>query len=252
MKIAICLLGTMTVHNRNWYRTKDGILEKLINCWGNDNYVSVYLCSDNIPKDILEFYKVKNYIDSGSNIKERYMLLLPKLFDEDVDFIICTRPDIVFFNQVSTFNLMFDKFNFLFREVNHWGDVETSNGYGKWTCDNFYAFSKKYLLDFYNVVVNCPKARTFTGELHSQIYPCLVDNIGKKNIHFIQREPGFSGNGLNKFYLLDRYYTNPGDLGPTNIKDYEKWAIENVNKLKFHHDMINNDTKYLEDDHEHA
>lgn len=33
---------------------------------------------------------------------------------------------------------------------------------------------------------------------------------------------------------------------------YEKWAIENVNKLKFHHDMINNDTKYLEDDHEHA
>jgi len=252
MKIGICLIGTMLMHNRNWHRTKDNILEKLINCWGIDNQVSVYLCSDNIPNDILEFYKVKNYVEGGNSIKEKYISLLSKLFDEDVDFIICTRPDIVFFNPVSTFNLMFDKFNFLFRELNLWGDIETSNGFGKWTCDNFYAFSKNYLNDFYNVLVDCPKVRPFCGELHSQIYPCLVDNIGKKNIHFIQREPGMSGNGMNKFYLLDRYYTEPGDLGPTNIKDYEKWAIENENLLKHHQEEIENDTKYLEDEHEHA
>jgi hypothetical protein len=244
MKIAICLIGNMTTKNRDWNRTNQGLSKKLINCWKEEDTVNVYICSEFIPENMINFYKPKDYIIFHEQIKTKYLILLEKLINEDVDFIICTRPDIVFFNEVSSFDLMFDKFNFLFRETNHW--------WGKYTCDNLFAFPKKYLIEFHKTITHCPKVKPFCGELHSQIYPCLVDEIGKENIHFIQKEPGFSGSGLNKFYLLDRYHVTPGDLGPTNLDNYQKYLIEGKDYLKWCEEQIKKDTEYLEDAHEHA
>jgi len=240
MKIAICLIGNMTLRNRDWNRTKNNIYKNIIDCWGEGNEVSVHICSEQIPKDIVDFYKVKSYVLCNGSLKEKYLSFLPKLFDEDSDFFIFTRPDIVFLNEVSKYNLMFDKFNFLFREVNHWDRF--------YTCDNFYTIPKKFLIDFYETINFCPKVELFSGELHSQIYPCLVDKITKKNIHFIQSEPGFSGVGQNKFYLLDRYAEIVGDLGPTNIDDYHKWVIENQDMLEYEKKQIEKDTLYLRDE----
>ena len=61
MKIAICLIGNMTLRNRDWNRTKNNIYKNIIDCWGEGNEVSVHICSEQIPKDIVDFYKVKSY-----------------------------------------------------------------------------------------------------------------------------------------------------------------------------------------------
>ena len=96
-------------------------------------------------------------------------------------------------------------------------------------------------------MINCEKVPEFSGHLHSQVYPCLVDLISKKNIHFIQKESGFSGSGQNKFYLLDRYNCVVGDLGPTNVKDYEEWIINNKDRLEYEKFQIENDKLSFDD-----
>lgn len=253
MKISVCLIGDMSSRNRNWDRTKINIKSNLISCWGQNNEVDVFICSEHVPDNIIDFYQPKKIIIQESHVKDKYVSLISEILDEKTDFIIFTRPDIVFLKNVSSFNIKYDKFNFLFREVNHWSQTH------KYTCDNFFATSKQHLIYFYKTLLNCEKVKPFSGELHSQIYPCLVDYISDKNIHFIDKSTAFSSNGeslnnavpgylaLNDYYLLDRYYNIPGDLGPTTVEDFKKWYDENPDKIEYLRNQIENSNKYIDD-----
>jgi hypothetical protein len=222
LKIAISLVGISSgIKNRDWNRTKYDIKEKVIDCWKDHEVITYvatnFLENNKIDPQLLKFYKPVKHTSAseGIGMQDRYEISLELLKDTEADFIICTRFDIIFFNEVSTFNIDYNKFNFLFREMNHFYDGRY------YTCDNFYAFPKKYLNNFLQAIKTSTKPNK--GHLHDKVYPGLKETIGEHSIHFIQEEDDYSGPPLNKFYLLDRYNTEDGDLGPTSInklKDY--------------------------------
>jgi hypothetical protein len=226
MKIGIVLTGLVSIlKNRDWKRTKDNIKENLIDCWSTHE-TKIYLNTNEITPEILEFYKPEKWTQTYLTLYLKYRTLksIELVQEEDLDFIIFTRPDILFLDKVSLFNIDFNKFNFLFREINHFYD-------GRYfTCDNFYALPFKYL-DPFRQAINNPENEAFSGHFHDQIYPGLKKIITEENIHFIQEEEGYSGPAQNKFYLLDRYNNIDGDLGPTSIEKLERLKIEDPNSV---------------------
>ena len=225
MKIALNLIGISSqLRNRDWNRTKLGIKEKAIDCWAEQGHeVKTYLVSNIVEDKMVDFYKPTKFQTAYAFYKEKYIIALEQLKDQDIDFIICTRFDIVFFNKLSTWNIDFNKFNFLFREINHFYDGR------KWTCDNFYAFPKCYLEEF-KQSINNPNNDMFKGMLHDQIYLNLEKLIGENNIHFIQEEEGYSG--YNNLYILDRFLNKPGDVGPTTIEAFNNLTEEEIYNIK--------------------
>jgi hypothetical protein len=226
MKIGIVLTGLVSIlRNRDWRRTKDNIKENLIDCWPTHE-TKIYLSTNEITPEILEFYKPGKWAETIVNfqLQRRTLKSIELIQEEDLDFIIFTRPDIVFLDKVSSFNIDFDKFNFLFREIHHFYDGR------HFTCDNFYALPFKYLDSFRQAILD-PENLPFEGHFHNQIYPGLKKLITDENIHFIQEEEGYSGPAQNKFYLLDRYGHIDGDLGPTSIEKLERLKIEDPNSV---------------------
>jgi hypothetical protein len=226
MKIAINLIGvSLGLRNRDWNRTKHGIKEKIIDCWVEQGHeVKTYLISNYTDQDMINFYNPVKYQTTPNTLMTKYQIALNQLEDQDIDFIICTRFDIVPFNNVCSWNLNFDKFNFLFREINHFYD---GRGY---TCDNFYAFPKKFLKSFIQALTH-PDNPPFAGMLHNQVYNGLEKIITKDNIHFIQEEEGYSG--YNTFYVLNRYNKIQGDSGPTSIEMFNNLTKEEIELVKF-------------------
>lgn len=199
MKIAIALIGISEgFRGRNWNRTKNGIKKDAIDCWVEQGHeVKLYLTGNHIPSDMIDFYNPTKYEVIHINLMAKYLAGLQQLKGEDVDFIICTRFDMVFLDKLSNWNIDFNKFNFLFREKNHFYDGR------KMTCDNFYAFPVKYLDSFIQALLD-PSNPPFKGAFHDQVYNGLEKLIGESNIHFIEEQEGFSGNLGNIYYLLDR------------------------------------------------
>ena len=225
MKIALALIGISSgIKNRDWNRTKLGIKEKTIDCWIEQGHeVKSYLFSNDIDESMIDFYKPIKHEITGPLLINRYNVALEQLEDQDVDFIICTRFDIVFFEEVCNWNLDFNKFNFLFREINHFYDGR------EYVCDNFFAFPKSMLKAF-KQALNDPNNPKFTGMLHNQVYKGLANTVTENNIHFVQDEEDYSG--YNKLYLLDRYHFNPGDCGPTTIEVYNRLTEEEIFEIK--------------------
>lgn len=216
MKIGINLIGLSQFYrNRNWRRTKEEIYNKVISCW-EGHEVKVYLTTNNISQELLDFYKPVKYqeVYGDISLKGKYRIGLDLLKDEDLDFIITTRFDIIFFEKISLLNIDYNKFNFLFKEINHWDNGE------KYTCDNFYAFPSKYTIPLKNTISSIDTPR-LDPDMH-HLYSYLLPTLGENNIHFITEEHSFSGSGLNPFYLLDRYDLVDGDLGPTSIEKFGK------------------------------
>jgi hypothetical protein len=233
MKIALNLIGISSqLRNRDWNRTKLGIKEKAIDCWAEQGHeVKTYLVSNIVEDKMVDFYKPTKFQTTYAFYKEKYIIALEQLKDQDVDFIICTRFDIVFFNKLSTWNIDFNKFNFLFREINHFYDGR------KWTCDNFYAFPKCYLEEFKQSISD-PNNDIFKGMLHDNVCLNLEKLIGENNIHFIQEEERYSG--YNNLYILDRFINKPGDVGPTTIE-----AFNNLTEREIHEIKCGNFTRWL-------
>jgi hypothetical protein len=216
MKIGINLIGLSShIRNRDWRRTKDEIYNKIINCW-EGHEVKLYLTTNNISYELLNFYQPNKYqeVYYDQSFKQKYKISLELLKSENLDFIITTRFDIIFFEKISLFNIDYNKFNFLFKEIDHWDDGR------KYTCDNFYAFPSKYIIPLQNTLNNIDIPE-LPPDIH-HLYSPLSSIIGEDNIHFITEEYSFSGSGKNPFYLLDRYDNIDGDLGPTSIEKFNK------------------------------
>jgi len=224
VKIGIGLVGLSSgFRNRDWRRTKDEIKNKVINCWSGHE-VNLYLSTEDITQELLDFYNPKKYVDTKLvpfihtefRILNKLIYLVNVMENEDLDLVIITRFDIIFFNSLSSLNIDYNKFNFLFREKNHFYD-----GRG-FTCDNLYVFPKHMLSTFKESFLD-PTNPTNKGHFHDQVYLPLKKRIGEENIHFIDENECYSGCGMNDYYLLDRYDNIDGDQGPTSIEKYYEW-----------------------------
>jgi len=204
MKVAINLVGISSgARGRDWEKTKSSVSSQIINCWAPEpvsTYVTTYH-HDNID-DLLSYYKPTKYciIPYVQDQRLTYIQSLRLLEDQDIDFIVSTRFDIIFAEQISTYNIEFDKFNFLFKEGNeHW---EKDN----FTCDNLFCFPKKFLQQFIDSIqefYNKPY-RECCSDLHPT-YRYVVPKIGYENVHFLFDECELSND--NRFYKLDRTVT---------------------------------------------
>ena len=154
MKIGILLTGVSYGYNvghekadRDWNLTKDNLKTNLIDCFKDTDDVSVYLTTYKHPtnQEVFDFYQPKKLLlldYEGSRQRTTYAQGLRNVLDEDLDFIIIGRFDIIFKQKITDLNIDFNKFNFIFREIEpHWTK-------DKFVSDTFFAFPKKFLLFF--------------------------------------------------------------------------------------------------------
>ena len=104
---------------------------------------------------------------------------LRHIIEEDLDFIIIGRFDIIFKQKITDLNIDFNKFNFIFREIEpHWTK-------DKFVSDTFFAFPKKFLLFFMEAVhQEIVQPERPYSDMHGA-YKRLAPLIGNENIHFM-------------------------------------------------------------------
>lgn len=210
MKIAVNLTGVAgqitergpDVHgNRNWETIKHLVKSKVIDCWLPDNEVEVYFTTYTLPDSdvdrILDFFKPRkhkflNYEFNVTTQRATYAESLRLLLDSDVDFIVSTRFDIEFVDEVSTFNIDFEKVNFLFREA--------ASGH-EYVNDVIFMFPKKYLISF---IVAIEHLQSADGETHMHdVYRHLRELVGEENMHVMYSDTAYlSFHGGNTFYKI--------------------------------------------------
>jgi len=220
MKIGVLFYGDLYLRHRDWERTKQEVKEKIIDCWG-DNEVKVYFSISPTPsQSLLDFYKPVKCNKTVAEMVGKVKDGLESILSEDLDFVIVTRLDVVFFKRLSELNLDFNKFNFLFREYNHWDGPKREWWERYYTCDILLAFPAKYIQPAIDSIWDTFRVPPIPfAHLHT-LCSFLVPRIGMENINIVEKEEMMSGSGYNKYYLLDRYNTVKGDLGPTNIDDF--------------------------------
>jgi hypothetical protein len=193
MKIGINIAGLSHNDLGNGIHTyKDAyenLFKNLITPLKKNNDIRIYLHTyyTTETNNILEIYKPEKYtiLESTNNnsaelAANTYIDSLQKLKDEDIDFIITTRFDL---DIRCNIGIDFKKFNFLFKELNHWNETHL-------TTDTFYAFPKDMLDD---VIISLKetwfgKNTHFCPGLFHCLYKFLLKRIDKSNIHFIDNE----------------------------------------------------------------
>jgi len=207
MKIGFCLYGLLT----DTYQGRENVQEKdYRHCWPNiyrnviepfleehecHIYVSTYDTNDETKKEMMELIKPEQVIYSdkeGSTPFTSKINVFRLLDDKDLDFIIHCRLDLHFHQPISTYNIEYDKFNFLFPEKNHW--------HLRYANDNLYMWPHKMtklvedsLRKTYRVV----RPTTFcTHGLHIK----LSKVIEEKDINFISSNEERSD--VNSFYSI--------------------------------------------------
>jgi len=203
LKVGISLVGASFGHSigtsrsaKDWRLTSDAIKTNLLDYFPNKQiYITTYN-NETIPQ-LLDYYNptkalIIPYKDSHQ--RTTYVKSLKNLLDEDIDFIISTRFDLEFLQPIANFD--FNKFNFMFREVEpYWSDSQFAS-------DSLFAFPKKYLKPFIEAIErehqspyrNCP-------DLHA-MYRHLSYIVGSNNIHFLH-EGCWNSNG-NPIYKIIR------------------------------------------------
>lgn len=143
MKIGINLVGVFehvdekdhtgynTGKQRDWKLQKECLLSQIINCW-EDHDITLYITTYNFPEinDMISFYnprKVKILEYEKSHMQLTYKESLQQLMGEDLDFIICVRPDLFLFKKLNEYPINFNKFNFFHKQGSLWED-ETEYG----------------------------------------------------------------------------------------------------------------------------
>lgn len=239
MKIGVLLVGVSYSiddnHHawRNYEHCIDNILGGINFLKNNEHKVTTYLCTYNSKKifDILEEYDAKKslilpkgdkyherrqefYINGGN---DRYMVStyyesLKLLEEEDLDFVIITRFDIWFKQNVFK-RLDFTKFNFLFRHLGLWENVDmpevSLDKTWHFTSDCMHAFPMHMKNSFkdsiyemlgYNTGNDKHNFRTSNGTLHN-IYDFLTKRISPDDINFCFNEH-YHNVGNDVFNLL--------------------------------------------------
>jgi hypothetical protein len=159
------------------------------------NTVEVYLTTypHEYMHELLKFYNPKYYFLKDfktSFMQKTYNESLIQLKNEDLDFIISTRFDILFSQDMSKLSYDYNKMNVLFREKGY--------GHMNYTCDNFYAFPKKYIDDFANSIIELFQSGERNG-MHGTIHQ-LSKKIGYENINIIDNMDQLGHD--NNYYFL--------------------------------------------------
>jgi hypothetical protein len=171
------------------------VKENLIEPLKKDNEVSVYLTTypHEHMDELVKLYSPTKCVlkDFGQSFMQKtYSESLLSLVDEDADFIISTRFDILFLRNMAELNYDYNKMNILFKEK----DLNYLN----YTCDNFYAFPKKYLIDFSNSINELFHSGERNG-MHGTAHQ-LSKKIGYENINIIDPVDQLGHN--NNYYFL--------------------------------------------------
>jgi len=205
MKVGIVLTGASWGQavgtaraNRDWALTKDNIKQQLIN---SIPHTGVYLTTyphPTVPEMIEHYSPAKTVLVpyKGSQMRTTYRRSMEELIYEDLDFIIATRFDIHFNTPVNTWNIDYNKFNFIFREVEPYWTNDRFVG------DAFYAFPKKYLTQFIESINREHLAPYRDNPDMHPMYRHVSQRIGEWNTNFIF-EGCHNSNG-NPFYTLVR------------------------------------------------
>jgi hypothetical protein len=169
--------------------------QNLIEPFKKDHDVSIYLTTypHEYLNQLIEMYnptKCSTKDFGNSFMQQTYAESLNQLVDEDLDFIISTSFDILFSQDMSKLLYDFNKMNILFKEK----DLNHLN----YTCDNFYAFPKKYLLDFANSIGELYHSGERNG-MHGTLHQ-LSKKISYDNIKILD-EVDQLGHNNNYYYL---------------------------------------------------
>lgn len=204
MKIAIVFTGISYGHGRDFKHCFNNIKHNIIKPIQSSNDTSIYITTykSEVVEELNDYYSPKKSLFlefKDSHQVLTYKKSIEQLIDEDIDFIICTRFDIHFKKKISDINIDYTKFNVLFKELGHWKWWSKN----KFTSDNLFAFPKKYLSSFINVLDDIYRrpARANCNDLHHVFYR-MRKIIGKKNTHIIFNKPALSD--FNYIYHLCR------------------------------------------------
>jgi hypothetical protein len=206
MKIGILLVGSSyndvrinaNPFGRDWRLSKDNLKSNLINCFKSSHEVSLYLTTYDNPyiEELKQFYNPKKTTIlpfDGSHQRTTLASSVEDILQEDLDFIIVTRFDISFNDFVSSWNIDYDKINFVFKDCEDIWNNNRSVG------DCLHAFSKKYLESFISSV---REEHSCGGQFLHGMYNRMSSMIGSDNIHFIHE--GYHASDTNEIYKLNR------------------------------------------------
>jgi hypothetical protein len=193
--------GVFSGRNRDWRISKDNLKETLIDSFKQKHDVKVYLTTYDNPtlQEYLNWYQPHKYLIpefAGSHQRTTYIKSMQMLLDEDLDFIIATRPDLSFPQPVSSLNFDYDKINFCFREIEpHWTNDQFIG-------DCLFGIPKKYLQSFIEgIAEEHEKPYRWHPDLHG-IYRWIAPKVGTENIHFLI--DGTHNSSDNSLYTLHR------------------------------------------------
>lgn len=202
MRIGLFLTGiSFGLRERDWRTSLLNIQSNIIDPLKQTHELSIYLSSYRNPfeRQLIHDFAPRSYMMieySKSNQIVTYIKGLELLFGEELDFIICTRFDILFNFAINRVNIDYSKFNVLFREADTWG-----NGM-EFTTDNFFAFPAARLPVFREAIemtriahpLHCP-------DLHP-VYRNVKATLGDENMNFVF--DGLHRSTDNPYFTLNR------------------------------------------------
>jgi hypothetical protein len=206
MKILINLVG-LSHHDignglHSYKPVYQNLFKNVINQLRKSNQVDFFLQTYQ-TNESSELEKIYNPIYSEYRILEEpkwvafntYIDSIQKLKEFDYDFYIVTRFDL---DIRIPLNINFEKFNFLFKELDWWDSDEC-------TTDTFYAFPKWMLDGFIRACIECRDnhgSPGYVGLFHKLHYE-LKKYINSDNYHFIDDDKQTIQ--ISKKYTLSRY-----------------------------------------------
>lgn len=202
MKIGIVFRGITTgdspTQKKDWTLARDNIKENLISAFQNP---SIYFTTYEHPvlPEVIQFYRPNaiQIVDyKASDQRKTLLCALKQVADQDLDFIIIARFDMEFKRKITEFNINYNKFNFIFREIDpYWSEK-------KYVSDTFFAFPKIFLIPFMEAVYNeIMQPERKYSDMHSA-YKRILPLIGIENIHFMV--DGTHRSDTNDFFEIKR------------------------------------------------
>lgn len=199
MKLGISFNGISYGVGRNCIHCFQNQNKFLISPFKQNNDVKIYLTSytSQLTSDIIKLYSPTLYNFSNINNSHQvitYIKSLEQLKNQDLDFVISTRFDIHFNQDISLVNFEFNKFNALFKERGWWDNM-------KFTTDNMFAFPYYMLNDFILILQELYENPSRLGQtdLHQAFYR-IQNKIGIQNTHIVSQINELSNTNL--FYSL--------------------------------------------------
>jgi len=195
----------------NFFENYENHKKNMLSLFNNyEIYLHTYSYDKIQDKKLINLLRPTKYIiEDNKNQQITYSLLKSfKLLDNNSNIIICLRFNILFLKSYKTFNIKYNKFNIIFRDLQDFWKNE------KKTSDLFYVFPSIYIKQFALSVI---KTIHIIPE-SSLIYNDLSSLISSDNIHFI----------LDGFYSSDTENNYNGLIKVCNSYNYNK-IIEYTN-----------------------